>query len=107
MRISQAHLGRMAKALADKHGLHCWTNAESFDRDMPIKFLPIKWEKLLLKLHGAGLVTALVQVFLDQPHDKGATLAVEIGKRLVHQPQRHVRKQHSGKRNATLLPRRQ
>jgi hypothetical protein len=41
------------KALADKHGLHSWTNSESFDRDMPIKFLPIKWEKLLLKLLAA------------------------------------------------------
>lgn len=26
------------KRLADKYGLKCWTNAESFDRDMPIKF---------------------------------------------------------------------
>ena len=38
------------KRLADKYGLECWTNSETFDRDMPIKFLPIKWEKLLLKL---------------------------------------------------------
>jgi hypothetical protein len=42
------------KRLADKYGLRCWTNAESFDRDMPIKFLPIKWEKLRLKLEAAG-----------------------------------------------------
>ncbi|HUM68941.1 MAG TPA: DUF4434 domain-containing protein, partial [Chloroflexota bacterium] len=41
------------KALADKYGLRCWTNSETFDRDMPIKFLPIKWEKLLLKLEAA------------------------------------------------------
>jgi hypothetical protein len=41
------------KALAEKHGLRCWTNSETFDRDMPIKFLPIKWEKLLLKLEAA------------------------------------------------------
>lgn len=41
------------KALADKYGLQCWTNSETFDRDMPIKFLPIKWEKLLLKLEAA------------------------------------------------------
>ena len=34
------------KALADKYGMECWTNLESFDRDMPIRFLPIKWEKL-------------------------------------------------------------
>ncbi|MDP3452542.1 MAG: DUF4434 domain-containing protein, partial [Bacteroidales bacterium] len=32
------------KRLADRHGLECWTNSETFDRDMPIKFLPIKWE---------------------------------------------------------------
>ena len=44
---------RLNKALADKYGLRCWTNSETFDRDMPIKFLPIKWEKLLLKLEAA------------------------------------------------------
>jgi hypothetical protein len=42
------------KKLADRHGLKCWTNAESFDRDMPIKFLPIKFEKLKLKLEAAA-----------------------------------------------------
>lgn len=41
------------KKLADAHGMRCWTNIESFDRDMPIRFLPIKWEKLLLKLEAA------------------------------------------------------
>ncbi len=41
------------KTLADKYELKSWTNSESFDRDMPIKFLPIKWEKLLFKLEAA------------------------------------------------------
>lgn len=41
------------KKLADKYALQCWTNAESFDRDIPIKFLPIKFEKLKLKLEAA------------------------------------------------------
>lgn len=41
------------KQLADRYQLQCWTNAESFDRDMPIKFLPIKFEKLQLKLAAA------------------------------------------------------
>lgn len=41
------------KKLADKYNMQSWTNSESFDRDMPIKFLPIKWEKLLLKLEAA------------------------------------------------------
>lgn len=44
---------RLNKSLADKYGLQSWTNSESFDRDMPIKFLPIKWEKLLFKLEAA------------------------------------------------------
>lgn len=41
------------KKLAEKYGLQSWTNCESFDRDMPIKFLPIKFEKLKLKLDAA------------------------------------------------------
>ena len=41
------------KKLADRYGMQSWTNAESFDRDMPIKFFPIKFEKLKLKLAAA------------------------------------------------------
>ncbi|NDV69696.1 DUF4434 domain-containing protein [Dysgonomonas sp. 25] len=41
------------KQLATKYNMRCWTNLESFDRDMPIRFLPIKWEKMLYKLEAA------------------------------------------------------
>ena len=41
------------KKLAQKHNMECWTNAESFDRDMPIKFFPIKFDKLRMKLEAA------------------------------------------------------
>jgi hypothetical protein len=41
------------RELAHKYGMQSWTNLESFDRDMPIKFPPIKWEKFLLKLKAA------------------------------------------------------
>ena len=41
------------KELADKYGMQCWTNTESLDRDMPIKFLPIKFDKLRMKLEAA------------------------------------------------------
>ena len=54
------------KRLADKYGIELWTNSESFDRDMPIRFLPIKWEKLLLKLKAAeraGVTRALTFEF--------------------------------------------
>ena len=41
------------KEIADRNGIECRTNTETFDRDMPIKFMPIKWEKLWLKLCAA------------------------------------------------------
>ena len=44
------------KKLADQYGLISWTNTESFDRDMPIKFLPIKFDKLQYKLAQASAV---------------------------------------------------
>lgn len=42
------------KKMADKYNMKCWTNAETFDRDMPIKFLPIKFDKLRMKLEAAS-----------------------------------------------------
>ena len=42
------------KKMADQYGMQCWTNAETFDRDMPIKFFPIKFDKLRLKLEAAA-----------------------------------------------------
>ncbi len=42
------------KALTDRYGMTSWTNCETFDRDMPIRYLPIKWEKMLLKLEAAA-----------------------------------------------------
>jgi hypothetical protein len=32
--------------LAREHGIACWSNVETFDRDMPIRFPPIDWRKL-------------------------------------------------------------
>jgi hypothetical protein len=57
---------KINKRLCDKYGMECWTNSETFDRDMPIKFLPIKWEKLKLKLslaNEAGIENAITFEF--------------------------------------------
>ena len=56
------------KLLADKYQLQCWTNAESFDRDMPIKFLPIKFEKLKLKLEAAARAGYDKAITFEFPH---------------------------------------
>ncbi len=54
------------RKLCARHGMECWSNTESFDRDMPIDFFPIKWEKLLQKLQAAeraGLSNAITFEF--------------------------------------------
>ncbi|MDR1393014.1 MAG: DUF4434 domain-containing protein [Bifidobacteriaceae bacterium] len=48
---------RAMRQLADRHNISLWSNVETFDRDMPIKFPPIEWRKLIHKLTSAeGLV---------------------------------------------------
>ena len=44
---------RVTKQAANDFGIQCWSNIESFDRDMPIRFVPIKWEKFLWKMEAA------------------------------------------------------
>lgn len=44
---------KATRLLAERYNIKCWSNIESFDRDMPIKFLPIKWEKFLWKIEAA------------------------------------------------------
>src|SRR5512133_458737 len=39
--------------LARKHGLHAWSNVESFERGMPLNFLPIDWRNLRYKIEVA------------------------------------------------------
>ena len=54
------------KRLADKYGIELWTNTESFDREMPFRFPPIKWEKMRLKLkiaEAAGIRNAITFEF--------------------------------------------
>ena len=56
------------KKLADKYGMQCWTNAETFDRDMPIKFLPIKFDKLRMKLEAAARCGSPQSAYLQAGH---------------------------------------
>lgn len=56
------------KKMADKYGMKCWTNAETFDRDMPIKFLPIKFDKLRLKLEAAKRAGYDKAITFEFPH---------------------------------------
>lgn len=44
---------QMNLRLAREAGIRCWSNVETFDRDMPIKFPPIDWRKLEFKMDAA------------------------------------------------------
>ena len=48
-----AYLDRIVD-LGGRHGLTIWSNIESFDRDMPIKFPPADWRYLRYKIEAAA-----------------------------------------------------
>lgn len=41
--------------LAQKYGIQCWSNIETFDRELPLKFPPLDWRKLRTRLEVAEL----------------------------------------------------
>jgi hypothetical protein len=48
------HYLKANRDLAGKYGIESWSNVESFDRDMPIKFPPIDFRKLRYKIEQAA-----------------------------------------------------
>lgn len=54
-------------ALGRDYGVRIWSNVESFDRDMPIKFPPADWRRLRYKLEAAGKVAEKIITF-EFPH---------------------------------------
>ena len=55
------------KSLGDRHGITVWSNVESFDRDMPIKFPPADWRYLRLKMEAASKTAEKIVTF-EFPH---------------------------------------
>ena len=55
------------RALGDKHGITIWSNLETFDRDMPIKFPPADWRNLRFKLEAAAKTADKIITF-EFPH---------------------------------------
>jgi hypothetical protein len=53
--------------LGKKYGVTIWSNLETFDRDMPIKFPPADWRYLRMKLETAAQVAEKIITF-EFPH---------------------------------------
>lgn len=54
-------------ALGADHGVTIWSNVETFDRDMPIKFPPADWRYLRFKIEAASKVAEKIITF-EFPH---------------------------------------
>ncbi|MBN9501902.1 MAG: Tat pathway signal protein [Armatimonadetes bacterium 55-13] len=54
-------------SLGSKHGVTIWSNLETFDRDMPIKFPPADWRYLRFKMEAATPVAEKIITF-EFPH---------------------------------------
>jgi hypothetical protein len=55
------------RELGDRYGVTIWSNLESFDRDMPIKFPPADWRNLRFKLEAAASTADKIITF-EFPH---------------------------------------
>lgn len=55
------------QGLGQKHNITIWSNVESFDRDMPIKFPPADWRNLRMKLEAASKTAEKIITF-EFPH---------------------------------------
>jgi sugar phosphate isomerase/epimerase len=53
--------------LGNRHGVRIWSNVETFDRDMPIKFPPADWRYLRIKLEAAAKSAEKIITF-EFPH---------------------------------------
>lgn len=53
--------------LGKKYGVTIWSNLETFDRDMPIKFPPADWRNLRFKLETAAQIAEKIITF-EFPH---------------------------------------
>lgn len=68
--IHYQELSRFSEAIRElgiRHGITIWSNVESFDRDMPIKFPPADWRYLRFKLETAAK-SAEKAITFEFPH---------------------------------------
>ncbi len=68
--IHYQELPRFIQGIGDlgkKHGVTIWSNLETFDRDMPIKFPPADWRYLRFKMEAAAPVAEKIITF-EFPH---------------------------------------
>lgn len=69
------------RSLGDRHSVRIWSNVETFDRDMPIKFPPADWRNLRFKLEAAAGTVEKIITF-EAPHFLSPNSVWESGRNL-------------------------
>ncbi|MBO4492000.1 MAG: DUF4434 domain-containing protein [Lentisphaeria bacterium] len=70
--------------LAAKHRIELWTNAETFDRDIPGSMPPIDWRKLYIKLNAAEHAGITQGITFDFAHMLSPNASPAAGNLLRH-----------------------
>lgn len=79
MELPRFHDG--IRELGDRYGVTIWSNVETFDRDMPIKFPPADWRYLRFKIEAAARVVDKIVSF-ELPHFCSPNSSWESGRNL-------------------------
>lgn len=74
--------------LGKKYGVTIWSNLETFDRDMPIKFPPADWRYLRFKMEAASAVAEKIITF-EFPHFMSPNSCYPAAHNLFRRYQRH------------------
>jgi len=75
--------------LGKKHGITIWSNLETFDRDMPIKFPPADWRYLRFKMEAASQVAEKIITF-EFPHFMSPNSCYPAAHNLFRRYQEHM-----------------
>lgn len=78
------------KPVMDKHGIELWSNLETFDRDMPIKFPAIDWLKMRTKLEAVQPYVSNIITF-EAPHFLSPYSMRESGRRLFDRYMEYIK----------------
>ncbi len=81
------------RELIRKHGMRAWSNVESFDRDMPIRFPPIDWRKLWWKMEAAEQAEVEKLITFEFSHFMSPQSCWPAAKNLFERYCEHIGKQ--------------
>ncbi len=91
------HYLKANRTLASRYNIQSWSNVESFDRDMPIKFPPIDFRKLRYKMEQASLAGMNKLITFEFSHFMSPNSIYSAAYHLYNRYQEWIQGSESGK----------